>query len=159
MQIELGLKSLLLSLLITTASGELVVPMQNLGLAGLSLSYDYVVVGGGTSGLAVAARLVQNGNTVAIVEAGGIYQAEAGLTAVIPGFAAAAQVGTDASDSETLIDWNFVSTPQSGANNREIRYARGKCLGGTSARNFMLWLVHACQNGNDHENDGYTESN
>jgi choline dehydrogenase len=96
-------------------------------------------VGGGTSGLAIASRLVQNGNTVAIVEAGGTYQVEAGLTAIIPGFAAAAQVGTDRSDNATLIDWNFVSTPQSGANNREIRYARGKCLGGSSARNFMLY--------------------
>lgn len=139
MYVPKGLKALFVSLLLSTVSAEFVIPLQNLGLAGLPLSYDYIVVGGGTAGLAIASRLVQNGNTVAVVEAGGSYQIEAGLTAIIPGFAAAAQVGTDASDSETLIDWNLVSTPQGGANNREIRYARGKCLGGTTARNFMLY--------------------
>lgn len=110
-----------------------------MGLAGLPLSYDYVVVGGGTAGLAIAARLVEGGSTVAVIEAGGSYQVEAGLTAIIPGFAAAAQVGTDPSDDATLIDWNFVSTPQSGLNGRFLRYARGRCLGGTTARNFMLY--------------------
>ena len=139
MQFTKGLKSLALSLLIASSSAEFLIPLQNLGLAGLPLSFDYIVVGGGTAGLTVAARLIEAGNTVAVVEAGGSYQVEAGLTAIIPGFAAAAQVGTSASDDATLIDWNFVSTPQSGANGRELRYARGRCLGGTSARNFLLY--------------------
>jgi choline dehydrogenase len=140
MQFKNGLKGLLYSLAIASSTtAEFLIPLNNLGLPGLPLSYDYVVVGGGTAGLTIAARLIQAGNTVAIVEAGGSYQVEGGITAIIPGFAAAAQVGTDASDDATLIDWNLVSTPQSGANNREIRYARGKCLGGTSARNFMLY--------------------
>ncbi|KIW08004.1 uncharacterized protein PV09_00950 [Verruconis gallopava] len=139
MHLKQGLKSLTLSLLLSFTSADFIIPLQNLGLPGLPASYDYIVVGAGTSGLALAARLVQNGNSVAIVEAGGTYQIEAGLTAIIPGFAAAAQVGTDPSDDSTLIDWNFVSTPQSGANDRVIRYARGKCIGGTSARNFMLY--------------------
>jgi choline dehydrogenase-like flavoprotein len=33
-------------------------------------------------------------------------------------------------------DWNFVTTPQAGAANRKIHYARGKGVGGTSHRNF-----------------------
>ena len=139
MQLKKGLKSLFISLLVASSSAEFLIPLQNLGLAGLPLSYDYIVVGGGTAGLAVAARLVEAGSTVAVVEAGGSYQVEAGLTAIIPGFAAAAQVGTSPSDDATLIDWNFVSTPQEGANGRSLRYARGKCLGGTTARNFMLY--------------------
>jgi choline dehydrogenase len=139
MHITTGLKSLFFSLLLTSSSAEFLIPLQNLGLAGLPLSYDYVVVGGGTAGLAIAARLVEGGSTVAVIEAGGSYQVEAGLTAIIPGFAAAAQVGTDPGDDGTLIDWNFVSTPQSGLNGRSLRYARGRCLGGTTARNFMLY--------------------
>lgn len=37
------------------------------------------------------------------------------------------------------MDWNFYTTPQAGAGNRKIHYARGKALGGSSARNFMIY--------------------
>jgi choline dehydrogenase len=37
------------------------------------------------------------------------------------------------------VDWRFTTTPQSGANNRTVRYARGKTIGGSSARNFMIY--------------------
>ncbi|KAL3471574.1 hypothetical protein BJX99DRAFT_266623 [Aspergillus californicus] len=110
----------------------------NLGVPGVSWSYDYVVVGGGTSGLAIAARLAENsGITVAVVEAGGPYELD--IMSVIPGFAAAANTGTDLSDDSMLIDWNFDALPLTAANNRTLRYARGKCLGGTSARNLMVY--------------------
>lgn len=46
---------------------------------GKNASYDYVVVGGGTGGLAIAARLAENQNvSVAVVEAGGFYQVDNG---------------------------------------------------------------------------------
>ena len=32
-----------------------------------------------------------------------------------------------------------MTQPQAGANGRSIHYARGKCLGGSSARNFMVY--------------------
>lgn len=38
-----------------------------------------------------------------------------------------------------LIDWSFVTTPQTVLSNRSIHYARGKCLGGSSARNYMVY--------------------
>jgi len=35
------------------------------------------------------------------------------------------------------IDWRFLTTPQAGLNGRQLHYARGKCLGGSSARNYL----------------------
>jgi len=49
------------------------------GTPGKNASYDYVIVGGGTGGLAIAARLAENKNTsVAVIEAGGFYQVDNG---------------------------------------------------------------------------------
>lgn len=49
------------------------------GTPGKNASYDYVIVGGGTGGLAIAARLAENRNTsVAVIEAGGFYQVDNG---------------------------------------------------------------------------------
>ncbi|PLB46518.1 alcohol oxidase [Aspergillus steynii IBT 23096] len=98
-------------------------------------TYDYVVVGGGTAGIAVATRLAQMSFTVALVEAGGYYQ---GISlAPIPSsdlFRVGARPRI-----RSLIDWGFVAEPQPGANMRYIHYARGRCLGGSSAINFMIY--------------------
>ena len=57
---------------------------NSFGIPGNS-TYDYVVVGGGTAGLAVAMRLAEDGtHTVAVVEAGGFYQIEGGNVSVVP---------------------------------------------------------------------------
>ncbi|KAI0481393.1 hypothetical protein GGR56DRAFT_664610 [Xylariaceae sp. FL0804] len=102
-------------------------------------TYDYVVVGGGTAGLALAARLSEDANiTVAVIEAGTYYDiSDLGFSRV-PAFDS---VGADSgADSKNLnIDWGFITTPQDGAGGREIHYPRGKCLGGSSARNSMRW--------------------
>ena len=45
------------------------------GLVGVSATYDYVVVGGGTAGLTIASRLSENTSiSVAVIEAGSLYQ-------------------------------------------------------------------------------------
>jgi choline dehydrogenase len=99
-----------------------------------------VIVGGGTSGLAVASRLAQDKSiSVAIVEAGGLYEVESGLYSIVPGFAAAANTGTDPDDDSMLVDWNFDTVTQTSSTNRVMRYARGKTLGGTSARHFLAY--------------------
>lgn len=108
------------------------------GLPFIDATYDYVVIGGGTSSLAIAARLAANFSvSVALVEAGGYYEILNSLT-IIPCFEAIQATGTDPTDTD-LIDWGFVTTPQAGAANRKIHYARGKCLSGTSGRNFMVY--------------------
>lgn len=91
------------------------------------LEFDYVVVGGGTAGNVMATRLAQVSFSVAVVEAGGTYE----LTSVqaVPG-ADVVSVGSDP-ETKAAVDWGFVMENQLGANNREIHYARGKCLGGS----------------------------
>ncbi|KAL2872637.1 GMC family oxidoreductase [Aspergillus lucknowensis] len=114
------------------------------GCLGASISgnatFDYVIVGGGTSGLAIASRLAEDPSvSVAVVEAGGYYEVEGGFMSVIPGFAGAASTGTSPLDSLSLIDWNFNTLPLKEGFDRRLRYARGKTVGGSSARNFMVY--------------------
>jgi choline dehydrogenase len=83
----------------------------------------------GTAGLTIAARLSETaGVTVAIIEAGTYYQLANPLLSQAP---AGDVIGVGADPKDTnLVDWNFVTTPQAGANGRSVHYARGKTLGG-----------------------------
>lgn len=48
-------------------------------------SFDYVIVGGGTAGLAMARRLSEDGsNSVAVIEAGGFYEIDTGNATEVP---------------------------------------------------------------------------
>ncbi|KAK8002298.1 hypothetical protein PG989_002017 [Apiospora arundinis] len=110
----------------------------------------------------MAERLSEDPNVqVAVIEAGTFYEltdplykvpAEDGMF-----------VGSSPQDTNPLVDWNFVTEPQSGANGRKIHYARGKCLGGSSARNYMVYqrgTVQAYQKWADAVNDSsYTWDN
>lgn len=59
---------------------------NNFGIPGQNATYDYVVVGGGTAGLALAARLAEDTSlTVAVIEAGGFYEEDFGNNSVVPG--------------------------------------------------------------------------
>lgn len=102
-------------------------------------NYDYVIVGGGTAGLAVAMRLAENTSyTVAVVEAGGFYQIENGNRSTVPAYNPEFAALYDPTANPT-VDWGFVTTPQAGANNRSLHYARGKTLGGSSALNANIY--------------------
>jgi len=94
-------------------------------------TYDYVVIGGGTAGNAVAARLGQRipESTILVIEAGPSAPTEDRIS--IPGL--------KGSTLGTKYDWNFTSIPQSQLNDRVITQSRGKVLGGTSAINLMIW--------------------
>ncbi|KAI4098806.1 MAG: hypothetical protein L6R37_006294 [Teloschistes peruensis] len=129
---------------------------SSFGVLGQDATFDYMcvtkqfrkslkltshsILGGGTAGLAIAGRLASNpGLSVAVIEAGGFYQIDNGNGSVIPGLAALQHIGSLPNDTQPLIDWDFVTVPQAGANYRRMHYARGKTLGGSSARNFLAY--------------------
>ncbi|MCW2793814.1 MAG: hypothetical protein JWO76_2912 [Nocardioides sp.] len=96
----------------------------------MSESFDFVVVGAGSAGCALARRLSDDDSvTVALLEAGG--------QPLRPEIAAPSEYyklwGSE-------IDWGYQSTPQSGTNGRTHLLPRGRVLGGTSALNGMVYL-------------------
>ncbi|USP79500.1 GMC oxidoreductase [Curvularia clavata] len=98
---------------------------------GNSSTYDFIVVGGGTAGLAVASRVSLGlpGKSVLVIEAGPDGRQDPGI--YIPGRKGSTLGGK--------YDWNFTTVPQPYANNRIISQSRGKVLGGCSALNLMTW--------------------
>ncbi|GLI74784.1 hypothetical protein PoHVEF18_003032 [Penicillium ochrochloron] len=97
------------------------------------LPLHYLIVGGGTAGLAVAARLSEDPNVnVGVIEAGpSALNGEDGGAITVPG-----RYG------ETIgskYDWQFETISQPGIGGRSLKWPRGRVLGGTSALNFMAW--------------------
>ncbi|KAL0932730.1 choline dehydrogenase [Colletotrichum truncatum] len=94
-------------------------------------TYDYVVVGGGTAGVAVAARLSEGlpDSKILLIEAGPAAWDEPKIN--VPGM--------KGSTLATKYDWNFTTVPQPHVNNRVFTVNRGKVLGGSSALNLMSY--------------------
>lgn len=107
------------------------------GILGDEQTFDYVVVGGGTAGAAIGVRLAEAGHTVAIIEAGGFYEIEKPVLGSTPG-GSFLGIGSSSLDSFVTVDWGFETVEQPHFGGRKVHYARGKCLGGSSALNFMV---------------------
>lgn len=113
------------------------------GYPGRNASYDYVVVGGGTSGLTLASRLAATSASVAVVEAGGFYEVENGNNSVVPLYSLTGIAFIDPSPGFTpqpLMDWSLVSEPIPGTGGRQVHYAQAKTLGGSSSINTMSYI-------------------
>jgi choline dehydrogenase len=92
--------------------------------------YDFIVVGAGSAGCALANRLSSDPTvSVALIEAGGSDEREA-IRVPRQYFSL---WGTD-------VDWGYVSTPQAGTAGRTHVMPRGRVLGGTSSLNGMVYL-------------------
>ena len=95
---------------------------------------DYVVIGGGSSGGVVAARLSEDPNTtVTLLEAGGPGNSK---FVSIPGMFA----GLIQNYKINKLNWRFNTTPQKNLNNRALYNPRGKMLGGSSGMNGMVYI-------------------
>lgn len=93
-------------------------------------SFDYVVVGAGSAGAALANRLSADpANSVVLLEAGG---PDKNQSLHVP----AAFSGLFKSE----FDWNYETTPQAGLGGRTVYWPRGKVLGGSSSLNAMMWV-------------------
>lgn len=97
------------------------------------MKFDYVIVGGGSAGATLAARLSEDSaTTVCLIEAGGkgdgiLVRAPAAVVAMLPG-------------RPKINNWAFETVPQPGLNGRKGYQPRGKALGGSSAINAMLYV-------------------
>jgi choline dehydrogenase len=93
-------------------------------------AYDYIVIGAGSAGCAIASRLSEDpSGSVLLLEAGGSDQDE---RIFVPH--RAWELWT------TGFDWGYTTVPQPAALNRSVYWPRGKVLGGSSCLNAMIYV-------------------
>ncbi|MEO0682955.1 MAG: GMC family oxidoreductase N-terminal domain-containing protein [Pseudomonadota bacterium] len=93
------------------------------------MAYDYIVVGAGSAGCALAARLSEDPEvSVLVIEAGPMDEEQAiHIPAAFPKL------------FKTPLDWDFETEPQESCAGRSLYSPRGRMLGGCSSMNAMIY--------------------
>ena len=93
-------------------------------------SYDYIIVGAGSAGCVLAARLTEDADVrVALLEAGGEdSQPEIKIPAAFPVL------------FKSSLDWDLEGEPEPGLDDRRLYLPRGRMLGGCSSINAMIYI-------------------
>jgi len=95
-----------------------------------SKTYDFIIVGAGSAGCVLAARLTEDLRTrVLLLEAGGAGGAK--------------EIRIPAAFSKlfkTGVDWNYATEPEPYLHERRLYWPRGKVVGGSSAINAMIYI-------------------
>ena len=93
--------------------------------------FDYVIIGSGSAGSAIAYRLAAAGQSrIAVIEFGG---SDAGPFIQMP---AALSYPMNMS----VYDWGYKAEPEAGLNGRSLVCPRGKVIGGSSSINGMIYV-------------------
>ncbi|MBV8757924.1 MAG: FAD-dependent oxidoreductase [Deltaproteobacteria bacterium] len=92
--------------------------------------FDFVVVGAGSAGCVLAARLSADGRRVCLIEAGGPHHRTFKVRA--PGMYYTLW--------KSPLDWGFSTEPQVHCDGRRHYWPRGKLLGGTSCLNTNIYI-------------------
>jgi choline dehydrogenase len=96
----------------------------------VSAEADFVVVGAGSAGSALAFRLAEAGHSVLVIEHGG---SDAGPFIRMPGALSYPM-------NMRRYDWGYSSEPEPNLNGRRMVVPRGKVLGGSSSINGMVYV-------------------
>ncbi|KAJ7597992.1 GMC oxidoreductase [Mycena floridula] len=109
-------------------------------------SFDYIIIGGGTAGLTLAARLAEDENiSVLVLEAGNANEND-------PAICRPAQFGSQF--GKDAYSWSHATVPQKHAAGRSVGWFRGRGLGGSSGINFSAWTQPQKQDIDDWEGLG-----
>ncbi|KAH8812374.1 putative GMC oxidoreductase [Xylogone sp. PMI_703] len=111
------------------------------------MEYDYIICGGGTAGCVIASRLAENLDMkVLVIEAGTDNKDIENIN----------MPGGWTGNFDTERDWNFITPPMTGLNNRQVKMTRGKVLGGSSAVHATLCIRGTPQDFDDWQLDGWS---